>query len=100
VAESVSTAPVNEAEQHHVVVKELLRGYRLNGRVARPSRVVIGVFEAGPSAEAGALPEAASEPAAPAPPAAPEPAAVEPAEASTTPPNLPKAPASSRRKGR
>ena len=93
VAESVSTAPVKEAEQHHVVVKELLRGYRLNGRVARPSHVVIGHFEAAPSAEAAAPPAAA-------PPNAPEPAAAEPAEASTTPPNPPKAPSSPRRKGR
>jgi len=93
VAESVSTAPVKEAEQHHVVVKELLRGYRLNGRVARPSHVVIGHFEAAPSAEAAAPP-------AEAPPNAPEPAAAEPAEASTTPPNPPKAPSSTRRKGR
>ena len=93
VAESVSTAPVKEAEQHHVVVKELLRGYRLNGRVARPSHVVIGHFEAAPSAEAAAPP-------AEAPPNAPEPAAAEPAEASTTPPNPPKAPSSPRRKGR
>jgi len=93
VAESVSTAPVKEAEQHHVVVKELLRGYRLNGRVARPSHVVIGHFEAAPSAEAAAPPAAA-------PPHAAEPAAAEPAEASTTPPNPPKAPSSPRRKGR
>jgi len=93
VAESVSTAPVKEAEQHHVVVKELLRGYRLNGRVARPSHVVIGHFEAAPSAEAAAPPAAA-------PPNAPEPPAAAPAEASTTPPNPPKAPSSTRRKGR
>jgi molecular chaperone GrpE len=73
VAESVSTAPVNEAEQHHVVVKELLRGYRLNGRVARPSRVVIGHFEAAPSAEVAAPPAAPSEATAPAAPAAPAP---------------------------
>ena len=108
VAESVSTAPVKEAEQHHVVVKELLRGYRLNGRVARPSHVVIGHFEAAPSAEVAAPPAAPSEatapaaPAAPAPSDAPEPpaAAAEPAEGSTTPPNPPKAPSSPRRKGR
>ena len=108
VAESVSTAPVKEAEQHHVVVKELLRGYRLNGRVARPSHVVIGHFEAAPSEEVAAPPAAPSEatapaaPAAPAPSDAPEPpaAAAEPAEGSTTPPNPPKAPSSPRRKGR
>ena len=35
VSESVATAPVKEPEQHHMVVKELLRGYRLNGRIAR-----------------------------------------------------------------
>ena len=29
-----------------MVVKELLRGYRLNGRVARASRVVIGEYTA------------------------------------------------------
>jgi molecular chaperone GrpE len=69
VSESVGTAPVQEAEQHHVVVKELLRGYRLNGRIARPSRVVIGVFD-GPMAEA----PKAVEPAAAEPEAAPAPA--------------------------
>jgi len=52
VSESVGTEPVKEAEQDHMVVKELLRGYRLNGRIARPSRVVIGAF-------GGARPEAA-----------------------------------------
>ena len=41
-SEAVQTQPVEDPEHHHVVVKELLRGYRLNGRVARPSRVVIG----------------------------------------------------------
>ncbi|HEY6555061.1 MAG TPA: nucleotide exchange factor GrpE [Vicinamibacteria bacterium] len=46
VAESVGSQPVTEPEHHHVVVKELLRGYRLNGRIARASRVVIGVYTA------------------------------------------------------
>jgi len=46
VAESVGSQPVDEPEHHHVVVKELLRGYRLNGRIARASRVVIGVYTA------------------------------------------------------
>ena len=119
VSESVGTAPVKEAEQHHVVVKELLRGYRLNGRVARPSRVLIGNYEAAASAETPPPPAAPAEPASqagatsappdatvpapsaePAPPAAPAPVPAEPAEASTTPPIPPKAPASSRRKGR
>jgi molecular chaperone GrpE len=46
VAESVGSQPVEEPDHHHVVVKELLRGYRLNGRIARPSRVVIGEYAA------------------------------------------------------
>ena len=116
VSESVATAPVKEAEQHHVVVKELLRGYRLNGRIARPSRVVIGIFEAAPGTEAAAAAAPATEaPAAPASePAATTPAPAEPSEpsepaapeavpapaSSTTPPLPPKAPASPRRKGR
>jgi molecular chaperone GrpE len=41
-SETVGTQAVQDPEHHHVVVKELLRGYRLNGRVARASRVVIG----------------------------------------------------------
>jgi molecular chaperone GrpE len=105
VSESVSTAPVKEEDQHHVVVKELLRGYRLNGRVARPSRVVIGVFEG-----TAASTEAPAAPVAPGPAPAPEvePAAApshpttgETAPATATPPaTSPKAPASPRRKGR
>jgi molecular chaperone GrpE len=43
-SEAVETRPVEDPEQHHVVVKELLRGYRLNGRVARASRVVVGEY--------------------------------------------------------
>lgn len=46
VAEAVETQLVAEPEQHHVVVKELLRGYRLNGRVARVSRVIVGQYSA------------------------------------------------------
>jgi molecular chaperone GrpE len=112
VSESVSTAPVKDAEQDHVVVKELLRGYRLNGRVARPSRVVIGVFEV---AAPDAVPDAAAAeaPVPPAPPVPPPPAPeAEPAASSdsttaeTAPataaplPTSPKAPTSPRRKGR
>jgi molecular chaperone GrpE len=91
VSESVSTAPVTEPEQHHIVVKELLRGYRLNGRVARPSRVVIGIFE-GAEAEATASPVAE-----------PDLTTAETARIPTPPvppPVPPKAPASPRRKGR
>jgi molecular chaperone GrpE len=42
VAEAVETRAVEDPDHHHVVVKELLRGYRLNGRVARAARVAVG----------------------------------------------------------
>jgi molecular chaperone GrpE len=48
VAEAVETRPVDDPEHHHVVVKELMRGYRLNGRVARPVRVAIGEYRGAP----------------------------------------------------
>jgi molecular chaperone GrpE len=47
VSESVATQPVPDPEHDHVVVKELMRGYRVNGRVVRPSRVVIGAYQEG-----------------------------------------------------
>ena len=47
VSESVSTQPVSDPDHHNFVVKELMRGYRVNGRVVRPSRVVIGVYQEG-----------------------------------------------------
>jgi molecular chaperone GrpE len=116
VSESVSTAPVKEPEQDHVVVKELLRGYRLNGRVARASRVVIGIFEGGATPDAeGTAPAASAAAASPAAAEAPaaavaasgaaepsDPAAVQAAsipEPSTPRPIPPKAPGP-RRKGR
>lgn len=43
-SEAVQTQIVEDAEHHHIVMKELLRGYRLNGRVARPSRVIVGEY--------------------------------------------------------
>ena len=55
-SEAVATQPVENSEHHHVVVKELLRGYRLNGRVARASRVLVGEFGKAP-ASAPAEPE-------------------------------------------
>ena len=93
VSESVSTAPVKDPEQDHVVVKELLRGYRLNGRVARASRVVIGVFEA-------AVAATAEVPVPPAPPVPPPPAPEAEPDTSAPPPTSPMAPTSPRRKGR
>jgi molecular chaperone GrpE len=56
-SEAVSTQPVEDAEHDHVVVREMLRGYRLHGRVARASRVVVGQYR-----EGGALAPAAPEP--------------------------------------
>jgi molecular chaperone GrpE len=55
-SEAVGTQPVEDAEHDHVVVRELLRGYRLHGRVARASRVVVGVYGNRP-APAAAAPE-------------------------------------------
>ena len=46
-SEAVGTQPVTDPDHDHVVVKELLRGYRLNGRVARASRVMVGQFVEG-----------------------------------------------------
>jgi molecular chaperone GrpE len=51
VSESVATQPVPDPDHNGVVVKDLMRGYRLNGRVVRHSRVVIGVFQEGAPAE-------------------------------------------------
>jgi molecular chaperone GrpE len=56
-AEAVATQPVADPDEDHVVVRELMRGYRLNGRVARASRAVVGVFK-GASAEPEAAPNA------------------------------------------
>ncbi|MFN8093922.1 MAG: nucleotide exchange factor GrpE [Vicinamibacteria bacterium] len=57
VSEAVGTCPVSDPEDEHVVVKELLRGYRLHGRVARASRVLVGTYagEALPEAPREAL---------------------------------------------
>jgi len=41
-SEAVGTQAVQEPEHDQVVVKEVLRGYRLHGRVARASRVFVG----------------------------------------------------------
>ncbi len=51
-SEAVETRVVEDPDQHHLVVKELLRGYRLSGRVARASRVVVGEYPLAASAEA------------------------------------------------
>jgi molecular chaperone GrpE len=55
-SEAVQTQIVEDAEHHHIVMKELLRGYRLNGRVARPSRVIVGEHTGEPKAPAEPAP--------------------------------------------
>jgi molecular chaperone GrpE len=52
-SEAVGTQPVDDPEHDHVVVREVLRGYRLHGRVARASRVFVGQYK-----PAAAAPEA------------------------------------------
>ena len=54
ISEAVGTQPVDDPEHDHVVVKEVLRGYRLHGRVARPSRVFVGKHVEGGAAAAPA----------------------------------------------
>jgi molecular chaperone GrpE len=53
-SEAVSTQAVEDPEHDHVVVREMLRGYRLHGRVARASRVVVGQYREGAVAAAEA----------------------------------------------
>jgi len=55
-SEAVGMQPVEDPEHDHVVVKEVLRGYRLHGKVARASRVFVGQHKA-------AVPEKSAEPA-------------------------------------
>ncbi len=43
-SEAVGTEAVSDPDHEHVVVRELSRGYRLNGRIARPSRVMVGAY--------------------------------------------------------
>jgi molecular chaperone GrpE len=80
VSEAVEMGPVDDPDHHNVVVKELLRGYRLNGRIARASRVVVGQYAE--EVAAAPAPSATVEPGvsetAPAGGAAPEPAGSEP----------------------
>jgi len=53
-SEAVGTQAVQDPEHDHVVVREMLRGYRLHGRVARASRVVVGQHREGGAATARA----------------------------------------------
>jgi molecular chaperone GrpE len=82
VSEVVATMPVTDPDQHHVVMKETLRGYRISGRVARASQVVVGEYRS--AQEAAAAQPAAAEPvpgsAEPAPEQAPEPSLADPGD--------------------
>jgi molecular chaperone GrpE len=63
-SEAVEMRSVDDPDHNNVVVKELLRGYRLNGRIARASRVVVGHYEGEDSVtslDAGTPPEPDSE---------------------------------------
>jgi molecular chaperone GrpE len=43
-AEAGGTVPVDDPDEHHMVMQEMLRGYRLKGRMARHSQVMIGEY--------------------------------------------------------
>jgi hypothetical protein len=59
VAEAVGTQPVDDPDHHHVVMKDIRRGYRLNGKLARAAQVIVGEYSgelpAEPEAEAAAF---------------------------------------------
>jgi molecular chaperone GrpE len=83
-SEAVGTEPVADPEHHHVVVKDLLRGYRLNGRIARASRVIVGEYKGELAVPPAEVAEAPTEPiaAAPEPPPEEEERLLEPSELS------------------
>jgi len=89
VSEAVGTEAVGDPDQHHVVLRDLLRGYRLNGRVARASKVLVGEYREGESAQAPAADGhrigtgSTAPPAREAPPPAPAATAESPAERPT-----------------
>jgi molecular chaperone GrpE len=85
-SEAVETRPVEDPDHHHVVVKEMMRGYRLNGRIARASRVVVGEYAGEiPAAEVPEPEAPATIPPAPAEAAPPAVAEEPPAPAETGP---------------
>jgi molecular chaperone GrpE len=44
-SEVVQMEAVEDADNHEVVIRELQRGYRLSGRIARPARVIVGQYK-------------------------------------------------------
>jgi molecular chaperone GrpE len=53
-SEAVATQPVDDPDHHHFVVKDVQRGYRLNGKLARPARVIVGEYAFAETPPAGA----------------------------------------------
>jgi len=45
-SEVVQMEAVDDPDHHELVIRELQRGYRLSGRIARPSRVIVGQYRA------------------------------------------------------
>lgn len=43
-SEAVATQPVEDADHHHLVVKDVQRGYRIKGKLARAARVIVGEY--------------------------------------------------------
>ncbi len=82
ISEAVELRPVDDPDHHNLVVQEALRGYRLNGRIARASRVVVGEYHGEPVA---ATSEEAEAPPPPEPPQAPTEPPAESAEAGSEP---------------
>jgi molecular chaperone GrpE len=62
VSEAVGTEVVTDPDHNQVVVREPLRGYRIAGKIARASRVVIGEYRPPADEEAAATPAAAPRP--------------------------------------
>jgi molecular chaperone GrpE len=50
ISEAVELRAVDDPDHHNLVVQEPLRGYRLNGRIVRASRVVVGQYHGEPVA--------------------------------------------------
>lgn len=71
ISEAVELRPVDDPDHHNLVVQEALRGYRLNGRIARASRVVVGQYHGEPVAATSEEAEAPPPPEPPQPPAEP-----------------------------
>ncbi len=42
---AIGSIEVDSGEKDHIILEELQRGYRLNGKVVRPSQVKIGIYK-------------------------------------------------------